>query len=663
LPSFLFSFETTRETHTSTQGERVGVDMSKEREIVTVALGNYSTLVGAQWANGLSRLDMEQETLSIGTRSARFGSSGGTSSLGGGDGRVPRLVVLDNHHSCRMVRNDLHVGDPEPDVDPFLNTQDDDGDDDDVPFDDFSYITTVGGAASSKHRDPHRRHNDEDADDDAAEEDEEVPRHIPDGERDMRLRQRDENNAKAIFRHKDVFVPWHQYIRAGLHPRSYAALADEHRESRGVSLLHSVGYGKARMHTSNVAEMDATFETIRYMLEAADHPQGCQLFVDGDSCFGGLGANLMHEIRESWGTKLSLFTNASFEPFPDLDIMDDDFAQIRLDEVDLNFALSTVYLSESSSCYVPCCVGQWGAFQDEAVRNKWSLPPVPSSNDNTATAQIIATAWDTATYGLRGGGGDGGDASRPQLYMSELERIARPSDGYRVASLFSSLPYRVHHVADGKKAPCFWTALGRNPLFPISGAPPRPREDGRPSSPSATSNMSTFFPLSHTNASGPDSDAGRILSHSLTVRGIKGLRDEAYPRQEAIMRHLYPLRTASVQATFTEDGYPISDTFPSTVLFPSAPEGSATSPLRGVPLEGLTHVPTAAHLCCTYNAGGMLSNAASRFDNIRRLRRHVHREAFLMEDDEWVDVSEQLHQLKDDYCHQGDDDDFGEFDD
>ncbi|CUG85740.1 Hypothetical protein, putative [Bodo saltans] len=76
-----------------------------------------------------------------------------------------------------------------------------------------------------------------------------------------------------------------------------------------------------------------------------------------------------------------------------------------------------------------------------------------------------------------------------------------------------------------------------------------------------------------------------------------------------------------------------------------------------VPLDGITDVPVAAHLCCTYNAGGMIAEAAKKFDVIRKYRRHTHKHSYEMEDDEWAETSEVLHQLSDDYCHQDDEED------
>ncbi|CUG68076.1 Hypothetical protein, putative [Bodo saltans] len=634
--------------------------MSNEREIVTVALGNYSALVAAQWANGLSLFDMERDTLSLTSRHSVVATSGFGQNASA-TSRVARLVILDNHHSSRIVK-DIPIGKEETDaaVRAAMGSNQEGGDDDDreeeedtdVAFDDFSYITTTVdfttnglGApfVASQYTDPNRG-NDDDATDNHHDNDE---GRGDETEEDIasRLAQRDKTNAKAIFRHKDAFVPWHHFIRAGLHERSYIALADAHRESGGLSLLHSAGYGKSHMRSSNVPEVDATFDAVRYMLEGSDHPQGCQFFVDGDSCFSGLGANLLHELRESWGSKMGLFTMAAYEPFPQLNLIDDDFARIRLDEVDLNFALSIVHLSEASSVFVPCRVSEWEAFQAEAARHKApALPYIPSTLENTSTAQILATAWDTATFGLRGGAGTGGDA--PQLSMGELERFIRPSEGYRIASLYSATPYRVPHTVsdNGKRLPSsFWGALQANSLFPVSGSP---------NTDDTLTASSSFFPLSHSNKFGPDRDAGRILGHSLTVRGIKGLMDDVYPRQEAILRHVYPLRTATVSTTFTDNGYPVSDTFPSNVLFPPRAPGAAA-----IPLDGITDVPVAAHLCCTYNAGGMIAEAAKKFDVIRKYRRHTHKHSYEMEDDEWAETSESLHQLSDDYCHQDEEED------
>ncbi|KPI88777.1 hypothetical protein ABL78_2092 [Leptomonas seymouri] len=76
--------------------------MLGEREVITVAFGNYSSLVAAQWANGTSKYDQHHHTLYRECRAADvLGGNGGDS----GDSsfhqraRVPRLLLLDAPYS------------------------------------------------------------------------------------------------------------------------------------------------------------------------------------------------------------------------------------------------------------------------------------------------------------------------------------------------------------------------------------------------------------------------------------------------------------------------------------------------------------------------------------------------------------------------------------
>ncbi|KAL7711229.1 hypothetical protein N2W54_005311 [Lotmaria passim] len=76
--------------------------MLSEREVITVAFGNYSSLVAAQWANGTSHFDVHHHTLYEECRNADVLGCGG-----GGSGsspsqrtRVPRLLLLDAPYSA-----------------------------------------------------------------------------------------------------------------------------------------------------------------------------------------------------------------------------------------------------------------------------------------------------------------------------------------------------------------------------------------------------------------------------------------------------------------------------------------------------------------------------------------------------------------------------------
>lgn len=72
--------------------------MLSEREIVSVAFGNYSSLVAAQWANGTSHYDAHHQTLYSECRASDvLGGNGGDSegSAVNQRTRVPRLLLLD----------------------------------------------------------------------------------------------------------------------------------------------------------------------------------------------------------------------------------------------------------------------------------------------------------------------------------------------------------------------------------------------------------------------------------------------------------------------------------------------------------------------------------------------------------------------------------------
>ena len=655
--------------------------MSLEREIVTCAFGNYSNLVLTQYLNGHSRYDLEHDVLYRERRSKGIGGNSGNS-------RVARIVMLDHQHAVRIAKvaefggggggtdeaASSHV-DPEAnkyrvserDMYSAIDTNgafqlfeecEEDEEDDEGEYADIDEGRRAGKSMNDL----------QDNDDDYRREIEASGEH-PSSDPNQ------QEKPIKIFDLKDRLVPWWKYIEAPIDfPDCFSLLQSPHNDPMGMSLLHSFGHGmnQGRMAlnagsgalggSSDVDRIVTTYESIRKQLEQADGSQGVQLIAEADGCMGGITLGAIRYIRDECGSShLPIITHAPFVPC-NIDIKDD-FANTRADEVLLNRALSMHYLGNESTLYIPYHLDDW--------QTNWSCPFL---DDNVSTAQLIASAIDTGFYGARDvenfhercnvdpkTGKQFDDEGVRKVsgssyhYLMDYAFALKPQPCLKVCSAFAALPMDIRKRRNKKTGemtqdPDFSEFLQEHPLLQESHIV-RDRSnhmDGQPA---------TYVPLTHGIRKGctPESDGGAVHGQTITLRGMAALEDMLMPRYEAAMRHLlYPTRCS--QRAFlcvTTQGYPVSNTFPApSFLAASRKDSAATVP---------SHTPMGVHLATTNSAASLISGVVTDVAPVIKYKRRMYSGRYYMEDDEWLEVTEGLEQLRDDYDYRdpnaGDNDD------
>ena len=646
-----------------------------ERELITAAFGNYGNLVAAQYINGTSRYDVEHNVLYFETRRGA---------------RMPRLVMLDHQHPSRIVgeldiNKVTYVEDGNEDgeqqqqqkksgggySDPydsyaFFSSQQ--ADETDIAYADRMYLNDetldesafYGGAAIGNRVREQRRKERQEAkrlqkaaqngggggmNDQLvakAEEEQKRAKKEVDGEADSGSDEEDPDTI-PLFNVKDPLVPWYRYIIPPLHRTSYQLMRSSHSDPRGTALLHSFGHGMAAAQSASAApaELLATWDSLRYQLEASDRCQGFQLFVDADGALGGYAHATIRHVHDEYDDAVPIATHALFTPF-NIDMVEDDFAKVRAQEVVLNHALSTHYLStDSSSIYVPYRISDWARL--------WGPGGCAYADDNVATAQMVAAAVDTGFYNTRDpenrlegptAGGDGyGHGLKP---LSAYADALKPAPSYRICSAYAALPFGVRPRGLKNTPPSFSELLEDHPLMAVSES----------AAAAASASSTTFRPLSHGNAKAANTGAGRVHGQTFTLRGVGQLVDRDMPRLEALTRlYLYPTQCSRVIATVTDTGYAISGTFsPSVLGFPAEAD-----------LSALPHTPMAAHYCATSNATAMIKALVAEAAPIIKYSVNSAasplRDSYGLERDEWAEVLESLEQLRDDYDEEGNDDD------
>lgn len=575
-------------------------------EIVTVGMGNFATLTCAQWVNGATRFDAERNVIFMERRSGEF---------------VPRLLLLDAGHAAVVAEERPFdaLGAQPAAMQQFTEAE--------VRR---AIIKHVGLASATD-----LESCDEEADD--AGEDEADRRALergrahadPNGTMEAASRSEEmtanDEAAVEIFAKDDALVPWHLYIKTKLHSRTYGHLRHGHSDPRGLGLLHSYGHGLAALKPSVRAECAELADNLRYMLEACDACQGVQLFVDADGAFGGAAQQLLHDFRDNFGPSLPVVTVPAFNP-PQFS-PDDDFQRQRMQEVLLNEALCFALLAGPSDLFVPFNISKWGS-------SLWR-------ESDAAAAQVVATAYDTATYACRQ------EAFDDFWPMRQYCSLLRPQKGLSVCSALLSMPTRIpeepeHHYREQRHPVHLWSALEANPLL----------------------SAKCFLPLSFATPSFKNVDAALaegfvypfldtrslVLAHAFALRGLGGLPDEVYQREEALVRYALPLRSTSFKASIFSEAYPISDTFPrASLLGAPAAEASPDDGKGAAGLSAASSVPVTSHLACTFAAGPHLAELALGARATHRLWKHVHQESYQMEEDEWLEALEALDALRDEY--------------
>ncbi|CBZ33712.1 hypothetical protein, conserved [Leishmania donovani] len=679
--------------------------MLVEREVITLAFGNYSSLVAAQWANGTSRYDAHHNTLYSECRSADV--------LGGGSSgnrrvRVPRLLLLDAPYAsafddidvwARKYKDDaksgeegdaaynpsaaspspVHRGNAAEEEDHLLASvakavqrhvfeqhglDDDDDDDGSRGGND-----DVGGADDAQNDDG------EDADAHLLDEDkkDEVNKNadrrgsatIPHSraQRQARLK-------RKLFDERNTTIPWWQYITTGLGPNSVTSVKPlQHVDAAGdLPALHSFGYGLAYLRDGGRSSEVVDFnEALRHNLEAADQLQGVQCFTDGDGLFGGAAANVLEQLWEEAGPNTPVVQACSFARLP-APVADPAyraevaFRERRMDEVALNQLLATLHLSRhTSAVYIPVPLSDWDVLFKGAAAAASPTEVPPWLEDERATAQLLAAVMDTALYGLRDGSRASGVSSQgPQWYMDEWCRVVRPAPSLRVAAAMGALPQSVSASSE------LWEFLQANPLLPdapqLDERMARANDSAEDDTSSGQAQLQAkFFSLTHSMSTYSTAHtAGQVLGHAVSLRGAGCLPATVYPAREAMLRYALPLRTSTYLPLLTEVSYPISDTFPTELLF-ADPAAMAKVP-GGAPWSGgsagitslrcaLQSVDVGAHVLSTYATAPMLRDINTKAQAALRNKMDRYCDAYVMEKDDWREALEEGLALFDDYNH------------
>ncbi|SCU69126.1 Tubulin/FtsZ family, putative [Trypanosoma equiperdum] len=637
-----------------------------ERELVTLALGNYATLVAAQWANGTTSYDVAHNTLYT-ERHLRAVCGGAVDNnrselQSGTDGliRVPRLVLLDAPHATRLrckpslnaaaaVQNEESEGEHEQNETRIYDDDDDDDDDEsesekDAGGDDAeSRYYTRGEVGTGVFLQGDSLAMNSETHETGA-----FDAQRSTSETAVSSFQKSQPSLKAIkrrlFREKDDLIPWWQYICSGVASDAVHVLHPLHRiggiptaGGNDIPLLHNFGFGMSHLRSSVSSNVADVVESLRRQLEDADLLQGLQCFVDGDSAFGGAACNIMEEFWEDAGSKVPATFFCCFQTLPEevaAAHSDVDFADRRKDEQCLNRLLATAKLSShDSAVYVPMELAQWRTSfaSSSSLNGSTHLAPKAAAwlQDDTATAQVVASFADTTLYGTRDEGKlNTGGCGGPAFYMQDWQAAVRPTRCLRVASALTSMPMPVHDVRLPRGD--LWDFLQRNPLLQTSCG-----EGG-----------GYFAPLTHAVSSGPEKESGRVLGHAVTLRGAGQLHDLTYPRQEALLRYALPLRSGNYLPLITDNSYPISSTFPRDFVLPN--ELVSSGALQGIDMG--------SHIVSTYDSAPMLQSIVAQAQKVVRRSRHLHEASYEMDGDEWKEVLEDVMVIRDDYYHPADED-------
>ncbi|KAG5479999.1 hypothetical protein LSCM1_06418 [Leishmania martiniquensis] len=604
--------------------------MLGERELITLAFGNYSALVAAQWANGTSYYDACHSTLYSECCSGDvLGGGGGTTN---GRVRVPRLLLLDAPYAsvfddigawARKYKEDAEIDEgrdpackpstasPAPALGGGASSSSScRALQDSAAEEESRWLARVASAVRRRVVEQHglshdgssssSSDNEDTWDAEAVQngEDEYAAAHLPEEELEENAEKNDGRRRGAaasrpqahcparlrrrLFDEHNTTVPWWQYITTGLAPNSVTSVKPlQHTDAAGdLPALHSFGYGLAYLRDrGRSGEVMDFSDALRHQLEAADQLQGVQCFTDGDGLFGGAAANVLEQLWEEAGPKTPIVNLCTFARMPQVitDVAyraDIAFRERRMDEAALNQLLATLHLSRHPSVvYIPVPMSEWDIFFEGAAAAASPTESPKWLRDDRATAQLLAAVVDTALYGLRDGSrASGASSGGPLCYMDEWCRVVRPAPSLRVAVAMGALPQPVSAASE------LWEFLQANPLLP--GVPPldervtRAKDSAEADATSEKTRLQArFFSLTHSMSTYPPAHAsGQVLGHAVSLRGAGRLPATVYPAREAMLRYGLPLRTSTYLPLLTEVSYPISGTFPMELLFadPSA---------------------------------------------------------------------------------------------
>lgn len=556
-------------------------------------------------------------------------------------------------------------------------------------------------------------------DEEEGEEDEEEEGATHTGQRGEKRKVKSEWTAeqykRRLFDTRDYTVPWWHYISTGLPRDAVTTLRPPQQADvvNNIAASHSFGYGMSHL-TATSPEMEQVLDNLRRQVEDADAMQGLQFFVDADSMFGGAARNALEAFWEDVGAKTPAVVVANYQPLPAfLTNLEEQqhvpFAAQRRQERHLNRLLCTSSLSQSTGAvFIPMEMEHWGEFFTGGMTSSASLPWL---EDDRATAQLIAALTDTALYGARDGGGpshghegvsssrrlpnaserpstsspsstggaasgeSNGSGSAPAFTLQEWGRTVRPTNSLRVQAMMGCLPLRLREAGE-RKAKDLWNFLEKTPLLgPMSshrttqllagggqesrGHATDAGDDEATDSRGPGRLAGDFCPLTHAMPFSPLEERGRVMGHAVSLRGAGVLPSAVYPPQEAMLRYAIPLRTGTYLPLLTSSNYPISNTFPLSLLLDSS-SATASSGLSAeeerMMRENLDGVDIGAHVVTTYTSAGMLQQMIQEAKRILAPQfhcafQHKHQSLYEMSPDDWNEVMEDALQMFDDYHH------------
>lgn len=567
--------------------------------------------------------------------------------------------------------------------------------------------------APSRHRDAayqiYTRYIDHHSDEEEEEEDEEESVEKKEG-KDQPEAFTAEGCKRRLFDSRDYNVPWWHYIATGLPRDAVTTLRPPQQADvvNNIAATHSFGYGLAHLKPSS-PEMEQVLDSLRRQVEDADAMQGLQFFVDADSMFGGAAHHALEAFWEDVGPKMPAVVVANYQALPSFLTNPEaqqhvPFAAQRRQERHLNRLLCTSALSQpTGAVFIPLEMEHWGDFftcggaTSSSSSSRASSPAsLPWLEDDRATAQLVAALTDTALYGARdaGAGGDaddtlssrrtanssegqtaasaGGGASGPAYSLREWARTVRPTNSLRVQAMMGCLPLRLREAGE-RKGKDLWQFLEQTPLLGpssskrtaqlLSGSGQEQHRSEETTAHQEGGRLAgDFCPLTHAMPFSPLEEKGRVLGHAVSLRGAGVLSSAIYPEREAMLRYAIPLRTGTYLPLLTRPNYPISNTFPLSLLLhpatgPTPSSNSGVSPLDEEKMRrNLDGVDVGAHVVSTYTSSGMLQQIIGDAKRILSPQyhcslQHKHHSLYEMTSDDWNEVMEDVLQVFDDYHH------------
>lgn len=175
----------------------------------------------------------------------------------------------------------------------------------------------------------------------------------------------------------------------------------------GVEVFESFEQGWSRAKEWE-RDNDTLDTSLRFLLEAADQPQGF---------------NLMHQSTDAWSGFSHWNLEQLVDDFPKLDKLvwsirwgeglghlssdgdDDDDARLRAARIrSMNEALSLLLMGEGSSLYTPLNLPEWSEAETESpgwTRHLRSDKKQKLYNDESYWSSLVANHFETATLGMR----------------------------------------------------------------------------------------------------------------------------------------------------------------------------------------------------------------------------------------------------------------------